>query len=236
MKHLLKLPDRLMAIAGYIEKGASVADIGTDHGLLPVYLAQNRLARSIIASDISASSLDSARRNAAKYNVSHLITFITAPGLSGIDSEKADTIVISGLGGETIAGILAEATWTSNYGGKLVLQPQSKTGDLCRWLRECNFSIRDAKLVRDNGRLYVIMLVKSGKSDSVLEPELELLTRLMYGRDPLFTEYLEDLIAITLRVLEEMKNSETPGYLDFALRLSVYVSLRDVNEKWQSDN
>jgi tRNA (adenine22-N1)-methyltransferase len=115
-----------MAIASFIHRGASVADIGTDHGFLPVYLAQNGLARSIIASDISAGSLEAARRSATNYGVSDKITFIVAPGLSGIKETDVDTIVIAGLGGETIAAILNEAPWTRYSDIKLILQPQSK--------------------------------------------------------------------------------------------------------------
>ena len=234
MTQTIKLPDRLKTIAGFIKKGAAVADIGTDHGFLPVYLAQNGLSRYIIASDISGGSLDAARRSAAKYGVAHLITFIVAPGLRGIGERGADTIVIAGVGGETIADILKDALWTRKYGVKLILQPQSKTGKLCVWLRENGYIIKDARLSYDSGRFYVVILAGGGNSESVLEPELELLTRLMYDRDPLFTDYLENLIAKTRRALDGMRTSGAPELLGTALKLSVYISLKEANEKWQA--
>jgi len=234
MERAIKLPERLMVIAGYIEKDAAVADIGTDHGFLPAYLAQNKLARRIIASDISAGSLDSARRTAEKFGVTKMISFAVAPGLEGLDEKTADTVVIAGVGGETIAGILRDAPWTREHGVSLILQPQSKTGELCLWLRKSGYIIRNAKLAFDSGRIYVIMLIRGGDSDSELEPELELLTRLMYNRDPLFKSYLDELIIRTRSVLDDMKNSGTPDLLDIALRLSVYLSLKEVDEKWQA--
>lgn len=154
----IKLSNRLDAIAGYIEAGASVADVGTDHGILPVWLAQKGLYGKIIASDISAGSLAAARRNADKYGVAGKITFITAPGLQGIDDYSVDTIVITGLGGETIQGILSDAPWIRGSSVRLILQPQTKAVKLCLWLSENGYIIRDSKLVRDRGKRYVIIM------------------------------------------------------------------------------
>jgi len=220
-----------MAIAGYINKDATVADIGTDHGLLPAYLAQNGLARDIIATDVSAQSLESAHRTAEKYGVAHLITFIVAQGLEGIGRKAADTIVISGLGGETIAGILRDAPWTKKNEVSMVLQPQTKTAELCRWLRESGYNIRDARVALENDRYYVVILVKGGKSESILEPELEMLARLMFNRDPHFPGYLGDLISRTRKALDGMKNSAAPDVLNMALRLAIYSGLKDEYEK-----
>ena len=165
---MLKLPPRLMAIAGFIKAGAFVADVGTDHGYLPVYLAQNGLASGIIASDISAASLMSARRSADKYGVSEKIAFIAAPGLDGIEGTGADTVVIAGLGGETIAGILERSPWAKHGGVRFILQPQSKNDELCAFLRGNGYSLLDAKLAKDNGKFYVVILAVYGKPDSAL--------------------------------------------------------------------
>jgi len=216
-----------MAVAGFIEKGASVADIGTDHGYLPVYLAQNGLAHSITASDISTGSLESARRSAAAYNVTDKITFVAAPGLQCVDGETTDTVVISGLGGETIAAILKDAPWTKERGIRLVLQPQSKKNELCVFLRKNGYCIQDAKLAYDNGRFYIAILAKGGKTDSIQEPEPELLKRLMSRRDPLFTGYMDDIIAKTRRALSGMKKSSAPDVADTTARLALYEGLKE---------
>ena len=153
-----KLPDRLKAVAGFIETGASVVDVGSDHGYLPVYLAINGLARRIIASDISAGSLGAARRSAAKYGVTEAIEFLVAPGLEGVGETRVDTIVIAGVGGETIAGILADAPWTKN-GKRLILQPQTKKDKLVQFLNENGYTIRETKETTDRGRKYTILVV-----------------------------------------------------------------------------
>ena len=219
----IKLTPRLQTIAGFIEEGASVADIGTDHGYLPVYLAQHRKARRIIASDMSAGSLGAARRSAEKYGVSDKIEFVVAPGLTGIggtgghsgtgvpdgtgghsvtgrtggtggtggtgvndgtgghsgnsrtgrtdvtgvtgvtgvtDVTDVDTIVIAGVGGETIIGILEEAPW-ARKGKKLILQPQTKKDELLRYLNEAGIKVLETALAHDRGREYTVILCSS---------------------------------------------------------------------------
>ena len=158
MQRIKKLPERLQTVAGFIETGASVVDVGTDHGYLPVYLAQTGKARRIIASDISAGSLGAARRAAEKYSQSDMIEFIVAPGLTAVGETDVDTIVIAGVGGETIAGILEAAPWTKN-GHRLILQPQTKLEELSSFLEKNGYIIRETKQTLDRGRDYTILLV-----------------------------------------------------------------------------
>ncbi|MCL1835567.1 MAG: class I SAM-dependent methyltransferase [Oscillospiraceae bacterium] len=146
-------------MAACIDNGAAVADIGTDHGLLPIHLALNGPASEIIATDISKGSLDSARKNAGKYGVADMITLIETPGLDGLEERNIDTVVIAGLGGETIAGIIAEAPWLKERKLKLVLQPQTKTALLCAQLRASGYTIKTAKLTSDRSRHYVVIEV-----------------------------------------------------------------------------
>jgi len=153
----VKLSDRLKAIAGLISAGSSVADIGTDHGILPVYLAQTGLASCIYASDISASSIKAAYRTASKANVTDAITFHVAPGLDHITPSDVDTVVIAGMGGETIIGILKDAPWLKNRGVSLILQPQSKVDLLARFLYNTGYAIKKTKSVSDRGRQYTII-------------------------------------------------------------------------------
>jgi len=158
----LKLSKRLQAITELIKKGASVADIGTDHGYLPVFLAQAEVYNQIFASDISAASLDSARKSASDHKVSEEITFNVATGLDGITQADVDTIVIAGLGGETILNILENAPWTKNHDITLILQPQSKIDLLCRFLYDNGYIIRQTKSIVDKRKYYTIFLVTGG--------------------------------------------------------------------------
>ena len=240
---LIKLSDRLSAVAGFVEPGASVVDVGTDHGFLPVYLAQSGLASKIIASDIGIGPLGSARRSAKRYDVMDKITFVASSGLAGIVETDVDTVVIAGLGGETIAGILSDAPWT-RFGVRLILQPQSKIGELCGFLRENGYVLRDAKLVRDSGKLYVVLLACgkeldaehpcAGAREALFEqpPEMELLALLKERRDPLFEDYMDWLIAITCRAMDGMKNScgASEAYPEMSRKLEILMRSADRKE------
>jgi len=155
----LKLSKRLRALADLIDKGAAVADIGSDHGYLPIYLAQNRIACRITASDISVASLGAARRFAREYNVTQSINFMVSPGLDGITAADADTIVIAGMGGETILQILENAPWTKSDSIKLILQPQTKIDLLCRFLYDNGYKIKETKSVVDKGKSYTVIRI-----------------------------------------------------------------------------
>ena len=241
---ICKLPPRLKTIADFIDKDAAVADIGTDHGLLPAYLAQNSLARRVIASDISAGSLDSARRAAVKYGVPDKVTFIVADGLAGCEEAGIDTAVAAGMGGETIAGILSKAPWTRTQGVKLILQPQSKTGELCRWLRTNGYVINDAELTRDSGRLYIVFVaggevreeseahtggrpaVEGKTPGDNPEPEMELMMLLKKKGDPLFHEYLDDKIKRTHNAVAGTEKSENADNTSLVKKLDRLKKLR----------
>jgi len=219
------LQNRLGAIAGFIEKGSRVADVGTDHGLIPVYLAQNGIARRIIATDISDGALSAAIRSAAKYGVSDMITFIRTPGLAGISEREADTVVISGMGGETIAGILEDATWTKNPGVRLILQPQTKIGELCRRLNENGYALNDAKIAREKGKLYIVMLAGGGEAEPEIDAEMELYSRLISNNDPLIGEYIDSLATAARWAAEGMKAANAADYPQMAERLERLLKL-----------
>ena len=156
----MKLPPRLQAIADWIEPGARFADIGTDHGLLPVSCVLNGTVSRVYACDINESPLRAARRNAAASGAEDRISFVLAPGLEGLEEGSADTIAVAGMGGETIVGILSRTEWIRRQDVTLLLQPQSKTAELQTWLRDNGFAADRARLVKDGGRIYLILRVR----------------------------------------------------------------------------
>jgi len=160
----IKLSKRLQAIADLIRKDASVADIGTDHGYLPVFLAQTGIVKRIIASDISAASLSTARRSAMEFEVTDDITFLVAPGLDGIAHTDVDTIVIAGLGGETILSILESALWTKSHDVTLILQPQTKIALLCKFLYDNGYEIIQTKSILEKRKCYTVILATGEKT------------------------------------------------------------------------
>ncbi len=154
----IPLSPRLLACAGFVTPGDRVADIGCDHGYLSIYLLANGIARSVIASDINEKPLQSAVHNAAKYGLQGKISFYLSDGVRKIPRDF-DTLVCAGMGGDTMVSILAAAPWLKNSQYRLVLQCQSKTPTLRRYLSEQGWRIAEETVVRDGKFLYTVMSV-----------------------------------------------------------------------------
>ena len=199
-KNRLQLQPRLQCIASLVTKGARLADVGTDHGYLPVYLLQEGTIAHAIASDINALPLDHARATAAAYGMTERIDFRLCPGLAKIKPEECDTVAIAGMGGETILGILEAAPWTRGGAHTLILQPQTKLDLLRRWLCANGYRFLGETLVRDKEQLYVVFRVTGGQGQEMSEADA--LTGLLLGNDPLYGEFLSQY----LKKLERAKN------------------------------
>lgn len=161
MRHL-ELSPRLRLLAGWVRPGARIADVGTDHAYLPVWLTLQDRVASAIASDLREGPLARARETGRTWGAAG-IDFRLCHGLSGIRPEEADTIVIAGMGGENIAAILAGAPWTADGAHTLLLQPQTRSEDLRRFLSEHGYRIVREALVRDRGILYPCIEAEAGR-------------------------------------------------------------------------
>ena len=182
---MIELSERLSAVAELARGACKLLDVGTDHGYIPVWLAQKGGFDRIAASDVNKAPLKRAMLSAAEYGVEDQIEFFLSDGLQSVDTDF-DTVVIAGMGGETMANILAAAPWVKRA-ARLVLQPQSKLEELTGWLQDNGFALWDARLVRDAGKLYMVFSVYwTG------EGLVDLLTLLADTRDPLLPDYLNE--------------------------------------------
>ena len=156
------MPPRLDAIAAWVPDGAKLADVGTDHALLPLWLLKKEKIRSAVATDINELPLRRAQANAEKAEEDR-IRFVLCDGLAGVDPQEADTVVIAGLGGENIADILRRSPWSCRDGITLILQPMSRTEILCRSFFELGLKLEREQLVEDTGRVYPIFQLSRGE-------------------------------------------------------------------------
>ena len=164
----MQLSKRLMACSRYIRPGDRVADVGCDHGFLSIYLLKNKLASSIIASDIGEGPLKSAMSNADKYGVADNIRFFLSDGVQAIPREF-DCMVCAGLGGDTMISILEAAPWLKNRQYRLVLQCQTRVHFLRQYLSNQGWYIEDETTVRDGKFVYTVI-------SAVWDPEASRLT------------------------------------------------------------
>lgn len=200
---MLKLSPRLAAVAKAADGRRSVIEVGCDHGFLSVYLALSG-CESVTASDIREYPLRRAAANAAGYGAADKIRFVRADGLAFEGAENADTVIFAGLGGETVISALSAAPWTRS-GTLLVLQPQSKIYELREWLEDNGFGITGASLVKDAGKLYIVLSALGGaeKCGSI--------EKLLLDRgDPLTGEWLDARIKKYRNILDGMDRAAAP--------------------------
>lgn len=154
----IPLSPRLRTCCSFVTPGSRVADVGCDHGYLSIWLLTQGIARSAIASDINQQPLLSAVRNAEKYGVRDKMEFFLSDGVCSIPRDF-DTLVCAGVGGDTMVSILEAAPWLKNDGYCLILQCQSKTPLLRRYLSENGWRICRETAVRDGRFVYTVMEV-----------------------------------------------------------------------------
>ena len=156
----MKIPinHRLLACCRFIRPGDRVADVGCDHGYLGIHLLLEGIASSVIASDLRRGPLNSAVANAEKYGCSGAMTFYLSDGVRNIPRDF-DTLVCAGMGAETMISILEAAPWLKSSRYRLILQCQTKTHLLRRYLSDQGWTAARESVQRDGKFLYTVMEV-----------------------------------------------------------------------------
>lgn len=230
MQRRLELQPRLQAIADWVRPGARIADVGTDHGYLPVWLLQTGVVEYAIASDINESPLEHARRTSREYG--QQMEFRLCNGLDGISPQEADTVVIAGMGGENIASILERAPWTRE-GHMLLLQPMSKPEYLRGFLAGHGYQVTRERLVRDKGVLYPILEAKGGSMATPSPGRLH--GGIALASDPLEGEYLSSLIGKLSRAAQGLRQAKDGR--ERAVELDGIVQeLEKMRKEWENAN
>ena len=172
---------RLQTCADMVKGCGCMADIGTDHALLPIWLLKTGRVKKAIAADVREGPLCSALENAERYRVRHILETRLSDGLKSFSAGEAEEIVIAGMGGELILGIVEDAPWLRSTGYHIILQPMSMEAQLRRGLRRLGFEIVEEKAVEDAGRIYSVMSVEYTGIDAELSLTEEYMGKLKAG-------------------------------------------------------
>lgn len=146
---MIRLTDRLQVLADQIEQNETMADIGTDHGFLPIYLWENEISPKVIMADISSGSLAKARMNGQELYPEETFDLRCGDGIRILENGEVDAVVIAGMGGKLMSQILGEDLEKTRSFKKLVLQPRNGQGKLRYWLVKNGFGIVKESLVRE---------------------------------------------------------------------------------------
>lgn len=232
-KSTLTLTPRLQLLADWVPQGVTFADVGTDHGHLPIWLRLQGRVTHAIASDLRKGPLERARENGAAYGADG-IDYRLAAGLDAVKAEEAEVIAIAGMGGETICNILAAAPWTADGSHTLLLSPHTKSEVLRRYLAEHGYEIVREALVRDRGTIYPVMEVKAGT--------MVLTAGQLYGgakllHDPLGDRYIIEKIIRLQGAVAGANRSDRPEDQEKADGLrDILTALLQLREEWRHAN
>lgn len=187
----LSLTPRLALTAAFVPQGARLADIGTDHGKLPLSLLLEGRISSAVGSDIRPGPLSHAARNAEEHGIA--LPLRLAAGLDGIAAEECDTVTIAGMGGETITEILSAAPWTRDGNHLLILQPMTMLPVLRSWLAANGYRTEAERICREGHKFYIVIAARGGGTAQQLSP-LETLAPVSLCADPLAGDYFRWLL------------------------------------------
>lgn len=156
MNNIINISERLKCVAGLVNKGARVADIGTDHAYLPIYLVQNGISNKVYACDVRKEPLRRAKLHIDEYGLSDKITTQLCDGLKGINKGDVDTVTICGMGGKLMKNILKAGIDKLGNNTQLVLSAQSELRDFRKYLLETGIDIKSEHMLLEDGKYYFI--------------------------------------------------------------------------------
>ncbi|MBI5985262.1 SAM-dependent methyltransferase [Clostridium perfringens] len=194
----MELSKRLKRIAEHVDKCESVADIGTDHGYIPIYLVKEGICKKAIASDINKGPIEKAKVNVAFEGVSNKVKCLLGPGLNPLKVGEVNGVILAGMGGNLTRDILlADMDKVKKY-DFIILQPAQNPEVLREFLYKNDYEIIDEDLIKDEGRFYELFKVKYNENSEKLVFEdglyYEVSPLLREKNHPLFKEFIEEKI------------------------------------------
>ncbi len=200
----VRLSKRLKLVASFVPENARIADIGTDHGFVPIYLAETGRIRSALAMDVREGPLGRAKEHVEEYyracrgrgsgeepcSPVHIETRLS-DGLKKLSPGEADTVIIAGMGGELMIRILEEGCHMWDSVESWILSPQSALDKVRIFLAQNGFSIADEAMIKEDGKFYTVMRVSRGNMEYANQAQYLYGKILIEKRDAVLGEYLE---------------------------------------------
>lgn len=209
LREIPVLNTRLQAIGELIKPGRPIADIGSDHAQLPLYLVQNGVVPWAVASELGDRPYNRMCAIVDSTPCREQVIVRHGDGLDVLEASEVDGVIIAGMGGDVITSILSRDCKKAETFSYYLLQPMSKPGVLRRALAARGWSLIDERLVYERGQFYVIIQSNPGReaySLSTLEEELGPL--IIKGASPLKHDYLGHMLGIYRRVYNSLLNSK----------------------------
>lgn len=209
----MELSKRLKAVAELVTPGMRLADVGTDHGYIPIYLTEAGVIPSAIAMDINKGPLERAKEHIREHGLEGKIQTRLSDGLKNLQMNEADCMIAAGMGGGLVIRILSEERDTAGSLKELILQPQSEIDSVRKYLTEEGYRIVSEDMVYEDGKYYPMMKAvpcMAGAGEiPYSEEELEFGRVLLQQAHPVLGQFLEREMEIQNRILSALESQES---------------------------
>ena len=209
----MELSKRLKAVAELVTPGMRLADVGTDHGYIPIYLTEAGVIPSAIAMDINKGPLERAKEHIREHGLEGKIQTRLSDGLKNLQMNEADCMIAAGMGGGLVIRILSEERDTAGSLKELILQPQSEIDSVRKYLTEEGYRIVAEDMVYEDGKYYPMLKAvpcMAGAGEiPYSEEELEFGRVLLQQAHPVLGQFLEREMEIQNRILSALESQES---------------------------
>ncbi len=204
----MNIGSRLEAIGALVPQGSILADIGTDHAYLPVWLLQQGRIVRAIAGDIAEGPCLAAKNTVSMYGMKDRVEVRLGSGLQVLQQGEVNAIAIAGMGASTMIDILAADMAVAEEAATLILQPMAGTPSLRAWLTGYGWRLQDEELVVEGKHLYEIIVAVRGAADHYSRAQMELGPLLLAKGHPLLQQQFNKVLTGYKKLLQNMEKSE----------------------------
>ena len=211
----MKLTNRLLKIASLVTPNKRLADIGTDHGYIPVYLLNKKIINFAILADINRGPLENARKEVNRNKLEDKVSLRLGSGIEVLKKGEVDEIIIAGMGGILIGELLEANKEVAHEAEKLILQPMQAQEELRKYLLNNGYEILDECLEKEDFRLYEIIVTKYTGKNTEVEDDIyyEVGKKLLENKDELLNEFIDNKIKKYNNIVEKLGNKESDAIL-----------------------
>lgn len=205
----MQISKRLEAVAGMVTSGSFLADIGTDHGYIPIYLIEHKRIPKAIAMDVNRGPLEKAKEHIMQAGLQDKIETRLSDGLEKLKPDEAESILIAGMGGPLTVRILSEGAGKLGACRELILQPQSDLKAVRAYLEGEGWKIVREEMVQEEGKFYPMMRAVPGEKSKMTSIQLRFGPLLLANRHPVLKDYLLREQRINEKILASLEGQES---------------------------
>ena len=205
---MFQLPKRLEAVASYVSEGAIVADIGSDHALLPCFLVLTHRINKAYAGEVIVGPLQQSKKSIDEYKLSSFITPILSDGLENIPEDTTE-IVIAGMGAYTILDILKAYPNKVKKYNKIIVQANSHMEEIRKYISKQHFQIINETIVYEKEKYYEICVFIPRNGRDLSENEITYGPIHLKEKSQGFIDYYQNLIKVKKQILQKIENTSS---------------------------